>query len=71
MQYKTLGFLDWSPFFIPFSFLDSSHNALENQQRQIAHFENNVFVGLVIRVTSALQDRSQNIRIFSCGSLYA
>ena len=69
MQYKTLGFLDWSPFFIPFSFLDSSHNALENQQRQIAHFENNVFVGLVIKVTSALKDHSRTNRVFFLGSL--
>ena len=45
-------------FFIPFSFLDSSHNALENQQREIAHFGNNVFVGLVIKVTFDLRERS-------------
>lgn len=70
-RYITLGFLKWSPFFIPFSFLDFSHNVLENQQRQIAHFGNNVFIGLVIKVTSALQDCSQTNRIFSCGSLYA
>ena len=57
-RYITLGFLKWSPFFIPFSFLDFSQNVLENQQRQIAHFGNNVFVGLVIKVTFVLRERS-------------
>ena len=57
-RYNTLGFLEWSPFFIPFSFLDFSHNVLENQQRQIAHFGNNVFIGLVIKATFVLRERS-------------
>ena len=61
-RYITLGFLKWSPFFIPFSFHDFSQNVLENQQRQIAHFGNNVFIGLAIKVTSVLQDRSQTNR---------
>lgn len=45
-------------FFIPFSFLESSHNALENRQRRVAHFGNNVFIGLVIKVTFVLRERS-------------
>ena len=45
-------------FFIPFSFLESSHNAFENQQRQIAHFGNNVFIGLAIKATFVLRERS-------------
>ncbi len=31
---------------------------LENQQRQIAHFGNNVFIGLVIKATFVLRERS-------------
>lgn len=45
-------------FFIPFSFLGSLHNALENRQRRIAHFGNNVFIGLAIKVTFVLRERS-------------
>ena len=58
-RYNTLGFLiKWSPFLYPFPFSDPCTTLSKTDNDELHTLVNNVFVGLVIKVTFVLRERS-------------
>ncbi len=57
-QYNTLGFLKWSLFLYPSLFSNPLTTLSKTDNDELHTLVNNVFVGLVIKVTFVLRERS-------------
>lgn len=57
-RYNTLGFLKWSPFLYPSLFSNPRTTSSKTDNDELHTLVNNVFVGLVIKVTFVLRERS-------------
>ncbi len=61
-RYNILGFLKWSPFLYPSPFSNPLTTLSKTDSNELHTLVSNVFVGLVIKVTFALRERSRRNR---------